>query len=104
MWMLSTDCANIRISDHAHLSRESLLGLASLLIPILDRAGKPSDNLLQAVDNKCKGGHRAATTTFEAGQRKRITHPSESNSSSRTGRSHGTYSGGGFSKRKRETK
>jgi hypothetical protein len=56
LWMLFPESAGIKTSDQAHLSKESLLSLASLLSPLLD-------NLVQTFGEKCKGGGRAANAT-----------------------------------------
>lgn len=100
LWMLSLDSAQMHISDQAHLSRESLLSLTSLLAPLMDSTGRTRDNLLQAVPDECKGGHRAATTTSEPDPDGRVARTHRPNDSSRTGRSHGPHSGGGFSNRR----
>ena len=102
LWMLSPDCAEIKVSDKAHLSKGSLIELTVLLNPMLDNAGKNHDNLLQNVD-KCKGGHRAATTASESDRNERIRDAHRSNGSRRTSRSHGSHSDGGLSNRRRKT-
>jgi hypothetical protein len=60
MWMLSPGSAEIRIREQAHLSREALLALSSVLAVHT----QPNHDSLQpiAVD-VCEGGHRDATRT-----------------------------------------
>ena len=63
VWMLSPDCAAITTTETAHLSKEALLHLTSLLATRLPAAGQIHDNLLQAVVDEHNGGQRGATTT-----------------------------------------
>jgi hypothetical protein len=67
VWMLLPDCAEMRIAERPHLSKEALLSLTSLLSPP-DPEGPVHDNLLQTVVDGCKGGERAATTTSGSDQ------------------------------------
>lgn len=71
VWMLSPDCAAITTTETAHLSKEALLHLTSLLATCLPAAGQIHDNLLdqihdnllQTVVDEHNGGQRGATTT-----------------------------------------
>jgi hypothetical protein len=49
VWMLSPECAAIPITEKAHLSKEALLKLTSLLATRLTAADQIHDNLLQTV-------------------------------------------------------
>src|SRR5262249_38757306 len=90
--MLSPSAANIKMTEQAFLSREALFSLSSLLIqPTVTGI---HDNLLQAPVDGCKGGHRAAATTLPNRGRTRAR---RRHGQSRTGRSHGSHSGEGFS-------
>jgi hypothetical protein len=63
VWMLSRDCAETKISQTPHLSKEALLSLASLIASQLNSKDHVHDNLLQTAVAGCKGGRRGATTT-----------------------------------------
>ncbi len=63
VWMLLPDCAEMRIAERPHLSKEALLCLTSLLATPLTIEDSARDNLLQTVVDGCEGGQRAATTT-----------------------------------------
>jgi hypothetical protein len=65
VWMLSPDCAAITATETAHLSKEALLHLTSLLATRLPAADQIHDNLLQTVVDEHNGGQRGATTTSE---------------------------------------
>lgn len=96
-WMLSPSAANIKTTEQALLSREALFSLVSLLIqPTVTGI---HDNLLQAPVDGCKGGHRAAATTLP---NRRGTRARRRDGQSRTGRSHGSHSGDGFSNGSKE--
>src|SRR6266478_5269239 len=96
-WMLSPSAANIKTTEQALLSREALFSLSSLLIqPTVTGI---HDNLLQAPVDGWKGGHRAAATTLP---NKRGTRARRRDGQGRTGRSHGSHSGGGFSNASKE--
>ncbi len=96
-WMLSPSAANIETTEQALLSREALFSLSSLLIQPTVTA--IHDNLLQAPVDGWKGGHRAAATTHP---NKRGTRARRRDGQSRTGRSHGSHSGDGFSNGSKE--
>jgi hypothetical protein len=97
VWMLSPECAAIPITEKAHLSKEALLHLVSLLATRLPVADQIHDNLLQTVVEEHNGGQRGATTTSEPdepnGHRGRA-HGRKG--SRRGGRSHGPHSGSGL--------
>jgi len=103
VWMLLPDCAEMRIAERPHLSKEALLSLTSLLSPP-DPEGHVHDNLLQTVVDGCKGGERAATTTSGSedpnGRRRRA---DGRNGTNRIDRSHGPHSGGGLSSGRRNS-
>ena len=100
IWMLSSSAANIRTTEQALLSREALVSLTSLLIQ--PTVTETHDNLLQTPVDGCKGGHRAAATTLEPGPNRRGTRARRRDGQSRTGRSHGSHSGDGFSNGSKE--
>jgi hypothetical protein len=60
MWMLSPGSADIRISERAALSKESLLSLSSVIAVHTQR---DHDNLQPIAVDKSEGGHRGATRT-----------------------------------------
>lgn len=100
VWMLSPAAANIKTTERALLSTEALLSLTSLL-------NQPSvtgkhDNLLPTSVDGCKGGHHAAATTRKPGPNRRGTRARRCDGQSRTGRSHGSHSGNGFSNGSKE--
>ena len=103
VWMLLQDCADIKITERPHLSKEALLSLASLL-SLPDPEGHVHDNLLQTVVDGCKGGERAATTTSGSedpnGRRRRA---DGRNGTNRIDRSHGPHSGGDLSSGRRNS-
>src|SRR6266850_1612884 len=100
VWMLFPEAADLKLHDQAHLSREALLNLSSLI------ATPPTtgihDNLPQTSVDGCKGGHHAAATTLKPDPNRRRTPAGRSDGKSRTGRSHGPRSGDGFSNGSKE--
>jgi hypothetical protein len=101
-WMLSEAAARVQMAEQALLSREALFNLTSLLIqPTVTGI---HDNLLQTPVSGCKGGHRAAATTLKPGPNRRGTRARRRDGQSRTGRSHGSHSGDGFSNGNKEDK
>ena len=103
VWMLLPDCAEIKITERPHLSKESLLSLASLL-SLPDPEGHVHDNLLQTVVDGCKGGERAATTTSGSedpnGKSRRA---DGRKGTDRNHRSHGPHFDGGLSSGRRNS-
>ena len=96
VWMVSPEAAGTVISQQAHLSKESLLSLASLL-SLPPRKDHGRDNLLPTAGDDCQGGHREATGTIgpgDWGRKRNRTRRRES--ARRSGRSAGSHSGGGF--------
>jgi hypothetical protein len=63
VWMLSPEGAGITTTETAHLSKEALLHLTSLLATRLPATGQIHDNLLQTVVDEHNGGQREATKT-----------------------------------------
>jgi len=103
VWMLLPDSADVQIVEQAHLNKEALLGLTTLLAAQLDFKDIVNDNLPQTVVNGRKGGQRGATTTSGpegAGMRNRVDRGKRTN---RTDRSHGPRSGGGLSSGRRKS-
>ena len=91
VWMICSDAAEIRVSDQAHLSRDALLKLASLI-------ARPTgagihDNLLQTSVDGRKGGNHAAATALEPDPNRRGTRAGRRAGTSRTRQSHGPHSG-----------
>lgn len=102
LWMLSPEAAGIMISEWAHLSKEALLSLTSLLSP---RPGEDRghDNLLPTAVNQCQGGHRGATGTIEPDDpRRKRNRACGCDSARRSCRSDGSHAGGGFSSGRRK--
>ena len=102
VWMLSPETAQIMISEQAHLSKEALLSLASLL-SLHAGENRGHDNLLSTAVKECQGGHRGATGTIgpEDSGRKR-NRARGCNRARRCGRSDGSDSDGGFSSGRRK--
>ena len=100
VWMLSPGAANIKTNEQALLSREALLSL-TLLLNQPSVTGK-HDNLLPTSVDGCKGGHHAAAATLKPGPNRRGTRARRCDGQSRTGRSHGSRSGDGFSNGSKE--
>jgi hypothetical protein len=102
VWMLSPETAQIMISEQAHLSKEALLSLASLL-SLHAGENRGHDNLLSTAVKECQGGHRGATGTIgpEDPGRKR-NGARGCNRARRCGRSDGSDSDGGFSSGRRK--
>lgn len=63
VWMLSPEAAEMKIAERAHLSRNALLRLTSLVGARRDPDGDAHDTLPQTGVDAGKGGHRATTTT-----------------------------------------
>ena len=97
VWMLSPECAATPITEKAHLSKEALLHLTSLLATRLPAADQIHDNLLQTVVDEHNGGKREATKSSGPddpnGHRGRA-HGRKG--SRRSDRSHGPRSGSGL--------
>jgi len=102
--MLLPDCAEIKIAERPHLSKEALLSLTSLLSTPHDPKSHGRDNLLQTAVDGCKGGHRGATAISGPddpnGERRRA---DGRNGTRRSDRSHGPHSGGDFSSGRRKS-
>lgn len=95
VWMLTSAAANVKTSEQALLSREALLSLSSLLIQPTVAGSR--DTLLPTSVDGGKGDQYAAATTVEPGPKRRGTRARRGNGPSRSGRSHGSHSGDGFS-------
>ena len=97
VWMLSPEGAGITTTETAHLSKEALLHLTSLLATRLPATGQIHDNLLQTVVDEHNGGQRGATTTSGPddpdGHHRRAHGRKGSRGSDR---SHGPHSSGGL--------
>ena len=105
VWMLLPDSAKIKIAEQAYLNKEALLSLASLVSMPREMEDRVHANLLPAVVDTCKGGHRAATTTPGPGDRKSRDHGTDRRrDTKRTDRSHGPHSGGGLSNGRRKSR
>lgn len=84
--------------------RKASMSSTPLPTALLDAKGKTHDNLPQTVFDACNGGgDRVATTTSEPNPNGRVARSDRPKGSSRTGRSHGPHSGGGFSSGRRRT-
>ena len=99
VWMLSPEAGDRTIAARAHLGRDALLRLTSLLTPPLEAESRVHDSLLHTGVDRGKGGHRAATTTHGpddptgGGPRADRRHGAR-----RTRRPHGAHAGGGLSR------
>ena len=103
VWMLSPDSATVTIVERAHLSREALLKLVSLLTTLLDVAGNVHDTLLPSHVDGGKGGHRAAPTTDGPDEARRAAARADRrHDTRRPHRSHGPHAGGGRSRNRKE--
>jgi hypothetical protein len=104
-WMLSQECAQIKITEQANLSKEALLSLAGLIASHLDSEDHVHDNLLEATVDGCKGGRRGATTTSGPDDPKRKRgRASGRGNTRRSDRSHGPHSDGGLSRGGRKSR
>ena len=97
VWMLSPDCAVIKISEEVHLSKTSLLSLMTLLSPHVPEH-RVHDNLLPTAVDGCKGGHCGSATTARSDDPGRKRNRADGcDGARRSGRSDGSHSGGGLS-------
>jgi hypothetical protein len=101
VWMLLPEAAHFKITEQAHLSKESLLHL-TLLFQQWNALGD-SDNLLPPSIDGGKKGHHAAATTVTPKPNRRGTRARRGDSKSRTGRSDGAHSGDSFPNRTKES-
>ena len=60
VWMLSSDCAEVTISERPLLSKEALSSLESWISSQLDSKDHVHDNLPETSVDGCKGGLREA--------------------------------------------
>jgi hypothetical protein len=98
VWMLSPDCAEIRITGQPHLSKEALLSLASLVCSQLNAEGHAHDKLLQTAVAGCEGGCRdAATVSGPADRKRKRSRATGRSGTRRSDRSHGPRSGSDLS-------
>ncbi len=100
VWMFTPDASHVQIVDEPHLSREALLGLTSLIAPMLDIT---NHNLSQTVVDGCKGGQRGATATSGSDDGEGMREHA-GRSTNRTERSEGAHSGRGLSRRRRKNR
>ena len=100
VWMLLPNSADIKMNEQAHLSREALVNLVSLITR--PTAAEIHDNLLQTSVDGCKGDHRDTANTSEPDPNRRGTRTGRPDGKSRTGQSHGPHSGDGISNRDKE--
>jgi len=102
--MLLPDCAEIKIAEQPHLSKEALLSLTFLVSPPLDPKDHVHGNLLQTAVDGCEGGGRGATKTSGPDDpRGRRGRADGRNDTRRPDRSHGPRSGGGLSRGRRKS-
>src|SRR5215831_1559160 len=98
VWMLSSDCGGIEVTQEPHLSKESLLALVSLAASLLDPQRHIHGNLPQTAVAGCEGGCRdAATVSGPADRERKRSGASGPSGTRRSDRSHGPRSGGGIS-------
>jgi len=98
VWMLSPDCAEIRITGQPHLSKEAVLSLASLLCSQRNAEGHAHDKLLQTAVAECEGGCRdAATVSGPADRKGKRSRATGRSGTRRSYRSHGPRSGSDLS-------
>ena len=104
LWMLSPDCAEIKTTEQAHLSKEALLSLTSLVCAPLGSEDHVHDNLLQTAVDGCEGGCRDATKASGPADPKRRRSRADGRSGARrSDRSHGPRSGSGLSRERRKS-
>ncbi len=104
VWMLSRDCADIRITEQPHLSKEALLSLASLLSSQVNAEDQAHDKLLQTAVAECEGGCRdAARVSGPADRKRKRSRATGRSGTRRSDRSDGPRSGGGVSRRRRKS-
>ena len=104
VWMLSPDCAEIKITERPHLSKEALLSLTSLVSSPPGPEDHVHDNLLQTAVGACEGGCRDATNVSGLADPKRKRSRADGRSGTRrSDRSHGPRSGGGLSGGRRKS-
>jgi len=101
VWMLLPETAEMKIVERAHLSREALLRLLSLLDTRLGVEDRGHDNLATVVDG-CNGGHRAATAISGAVPKPRGV--DRRDGANRTGQSNGPRPDSGLSSQRRENR
>jgi hypothetical protein len=99
-WMLSPGSAEIRIRQQAHLSKEALLSLSSVLAV---RTQRDHDNLQPIAVDVCEGGHRGATRPDGPDDPARsLSSARKRDGSGRSRGSDGAHSGGSISNRRRK--
>jgi hypothetical protein len=99
IWMLLPECAETTISQRAHLSKQALLSLASLITSQLDSKDPVHDNLRQTRGSGCEGGRRGATSTSGSDDPNRMRCRANGRSDARrSNRSHGPRSSSGLSR------
>jgi hypothetical protein len=98
--MLSPESAHFKITEQAHLSRESLLNLVSLLQQRI--ASDNRDTLLQTSFDEWKGDDHGAAAADKPGSTRRGTRARRKDGKSRAGQPHGAHSGDGVSNGKKE--
>jgi hypothetical protein len=100
MWMISPASAEIRISEHAVLSKEALLLLSSVLAIQTQR---DHDNLQPIAVDVCEGGNRGATRTVGSGGPRSSSGTRKRDGTGRPGRFDGALSSRSVSSRRRKT-
>ena len=101
--MLLPECADIKITERPHLSKDALLSLTSLLSAPHNPRSHGRDNLLQTAVDGCKGGRRGATTISGPDEPKGKRGRADGRKGARRpDRSHGPHSGGGVSNGRRK--
>ena len=104
VWMLSPCCAEIKITEQPHLSKEALLSLASLFSDQLNAEGNAHDKLLQTAVAGCEGGCRdAARVSGPADHKRKRSRATGRSGTRRSDRSHGPCPGGGLSRGRRKS-
>ena len=99
VWMLSPDCAEMRMTERPHLSKEALLSLTSLVSSPPASEDHVHDNLLQTAVDKCEGGRRGATTASGPDDPKRKRDRAAGRSDTRrSDQSHGPRASSGLSR------
>jgi len=100
VWMLTPDASRVQIVEQPYLGREALLGLTSLIVPMLDIT---NHNLPQTVVDGCKGGQRGATATSGSDDAEGMREHA-GRSTNRTDRTDGAHSGRRLSRRGRKNR
>ena len=104
VWMLSSDCAEIKVTEQPHLNKEALLSLASLVSSQVNAEYHAHDKLLQTAVAGCEEDCRdAAGASGPADRKRKRSRATGRSGTRRADRSHGPRFGAGLSEGGRRT-